>query len=126
MHAVIEVTYLLTFLNANLKQRIDRGWAIVACGKRLGREDIDGAAKWPRDEVRPDRAVRVPQRASSSGALQSDSEYIICDGDWCERRGDRASIQETNIMAPSNRHLSLSTLLIGDVESLQFYHTVRL
>ena len=41
----------------------------------MGRED-DGAAKWPRDEVRPDRAVRVPQRASSSGALQGDSAYI--------------------------------------------------
>lgn len=58
--------------------------------------DNGAAMKWPGDEARPDCAVRVPQQASSSGALQSDSTYIICDNDWCERRGDQASIQETN------------------------------
>ena len=76
---------------------MDRRRESVACGKLLGREDNDGGAKWPGDERRPDRAVRVPQRASTSGALRSDSAYIICDGEWCERRGDRASIQETNV-----------------------------
>ena len=51
-------------------------------------------------------AIRVPQQASSSGALQSDSAYIISDGEWCERREDRTSIQKTN---------ESSTLLIGSL-----------